>query len=437
VIAFVLIAAAMIAIALACVLVPLLRHAKPAGIAREASNVEILRDQMAELDADLASGVMPRERYEEARRELEQRVLEDSKAAAATAAPTQSAAWTAAVLAGSLPVIALVLYVTLGSIESFAPGGQRVAKEGSAGAEHEFTREQIEGMAAKLAARLEREPENAEGWAMLARTYYALNRFDDAVPAFDKATALAPGDAKLLADYADAVGATEGGLKAKSQALIARALAADPKNWKALALAGTVAFERKDYKQAVLYWEQTKANVPPESSMASSIDASIAEARQLGGLASGTGSAPPQLAAASPRQDAKAPPVASASPNAGVASAAATASVAGTVSLAPALTAKAAPTDTVFIFARAAEGPKMPLAILRKQVRDLPTAFTLDDSMAMAPNFALSKFPSVVVGARVSKSGNATPQPGDLEGLSPAVNVGTTGLTVVIDRSLP
>jgi len=113
------------------------------------------------------------------------------------------------------------------------------------------------------------------------------------------------------------------------------------------------------------------------------------------------------------------------------------ASVAGTVSLAPALAAKVAPSDTVFIFARAAEGPRMPLAILRKQVKDLPAAFTLDDSMAMAPNFALSKFPSVVVGARVSKSGNAAPQTGDLEGFSPVVKIGATGLSVVIDRALP
>jgi len=79
----------------------------------------------------------------------------------------------------------------------------------------------------------------------------------------------------------------------------------------------------------------------------------------------------------------------------------------------------------------------MPLAILRKQVKDLPVAFTLDDSMAMAPNFALSKFPSVIVGARISKSGNASPQSGDLEGLSPAVSIGATGLAVVIDRTVP
>ena len=107
------------------------------------------------------------------------------------------------------------------------------------------------------------------------------------------------------------------------------------------------------------------------------------------------------------------------------------------MSLAPALAARAAPSDTVYIFARAAEGPRMPLAILKKQVKDLPVAFTLDDSMAMAPNFALSNFPSVIVGARVSKSGNPVPQSGDLEGLTSAVKLGASGLAVVIDRALP
>ncbi|HVN34022.1 MAG TPA: c-type cytochrome biogenesis protein CcmI [Casimicrobiaceae bacterium] len=440
-IAFVVVAAVMIAIAIACILVPLLRGGKPAGVAREASNVEILRDQLAELDADLASGTMPRERYEEARRELEQRVLEDSKAAAAAGAPsTQSAAWTAAILAGTVPVAALVLYVVLGNLDAFAPAAARVAKE--AGGEHEVTREQIDAMAANLAAKLEREPDNPEGWAMLARTYYALNRYSDAVPAFERATTLIPNDAKLLADYADAVGAAEGGLNGKAEALIARALAADPTHWKALALAGTAAFEHKEYAKAAEYWEKTKANVPPDSPIAQSIDSSIAEARQLGGPPPAGGSPRAEVAAAAPREGAaKAVPAPPASPptsaSATSAGTAANATVAGTVSLAPALAAKVAPTDTVFIFARAAEGPKMPLAILRKQVKDLPAAFTLDDSMAMAPNFALSKFPAVVVGARVSKSGNAAPQAGDLEGLSPAVKIGASGLAVVIDRALP
>jgi cytochrome c-type biogenesis protein CcmH len=113
------------------------------------------------------------------------------------------------------------------------------------------------------------------------------------------------------------------------------------------------------------------------------------------------------------------------------------AGISGTVKLAPALADKAAPTDTVFIFARPAQGSKTPLAILKRQVKDLPAAFTLDDSMAMTPSLALSNFSEVIVGARVAKSGNAIPQSGDLEGLSPPIKAGATGLTIVIDRALP
>jgi cytochrome c-type biogenesis protein CcmH len=435
---FVLIAAAMVAAALAWVLVPLLKRGRPGGVAREASNVAILRDQLRELEADLATGTMPRDQYEQAKRELEQRVLEESKAAPTVAsAPSQSAAWTAAILGSAIPIAALVLYVVLGNHDAFAPTAARSAK---GGAEHEVTPQQVEAMAANLAAKLEKEPNNVDGWVMLARTYYALNRHADAARAFQRATALVPDDAELLADYADSVGAAEGGLRGKSLELIERALKADPTHWKALALAGTAAFNRKDYRQAVDYWERMKKTVPPGSPMSASIDASIAEARELGGLKAGPAAGGSALATAPAGGAAKADAAAKgpASPTSAPASPALPgATIAGTVKLAPALAGKVSPTDTVYIFARAAEGPKMPLAILRKQVKDLPVAFTLDDSMAMAPNFALSNFPSVVVGARVSKSGGVTPQSGDLEGMSPAVGMGASGLTVVIDRALP
>ena len=273
--------------------------------------------------------------------------------------------------------------------------------------------EQIEKMIKELEARLEKEPGNAEGWMMLARTYYALNRYPDAARAFERATALVPDNAALLADYADALGAAQGGtLQGKPLELVARALAADPTQWKALALAGTAAFDRKDYAQAVGYWERMKATVPAGSQIAQSIDASIAEARELGGLKAGPASSSPAIAKAAPATPAAAATPAPAATPGPVASAAAPAaagggSVAGTVALAPALAASASPDDVVFVFARAAQGPKMPLAILRKQVKDLPLTFTLDDSMAMAPNMSLSNFAEVVVGARLSKSGQA------------------------------
>jgi cytochrome c-type biogenesis protein CcmH len=441
-ITFVCIAAVMVAAALAWVLVPLLARSRPEGVAREASNAAILRDQQRELDADLAADVITREQYDEAKRELERRVLDDSKVIVATRAPpTQVAAWTAAILGSAIPIVALILYVALGNHDAFAP---EAARSADGAAQHEVTPEQVQAMAAKLAAKLEREPNNPEGWVMLARTYYAMNRHADAAQAFERAITLVPDNADLLADYADSIGAAQGGLNGKPLDIINRALKADPTHWKALALAGTAAFDRKDYAQAVAYWERMKATVPPGSSLSGSIDASIAEARELGGLkaalASGAGAAPAGGSAnvpptASPARPA--PSVAAASSAPSATSVAAGESIAGTVELAPSLAARATPTDTVFIFARAAEGSKMPLAILRKQVKDLPMQFTLDDSLAMTPAMALSKFPTVVVGARVSKSGNATPQPGDLEGFSTVVKTGAKGVVVIIDRALP
>ena len=416
---FVLIAVGMVAIALAAVLIPLLRGSTP-GVLREATNVAILRDQLRELDADLDAGTMPRDRYDQAKQELLQRALEESKSVEAVAAKApQSAAWTAAVLGSTLPIAALLLYLALGNHDAFAP----LAVQSKPAGEHKVTRQDIEALAEKLAAKLKDDPANVDGWVMLARTYQALDRNEDSARAFDRAVALLPDNADLLADYADLLATIDGGFREKSVQLVEQALKADPRHWKALALAGTAAFNRKDYKTAVGYWERMKATVPPTSPLAGSIDASIAEARELGGLKAAAAPAAPLPATPA------APPAATA--------ASAGARIAGTVQLAPALADKVSPTDTVYIFARAVDGPRMPLAILKKQAKDLPVTFALDDSMAMTPSLALSNFPSVVVGARVSKSGSATPQSGDLEGLSSAVKLGATGLAVVIDRTLP
>jgi len=435
VIVFVVIAALMVALALAWILVPLLRSPGGARVAGEASNVAILRDQLRELDTDVTNGTISRDQYDQARRDLEQRVLDESKAVPGPAAalPSAAGAWTAAIVAGALPIVALVIYVGLGNFDAFSPLAARDAGGGASGARHDVSPQELAKMTAELAARLEKEPDNVEGWIILARTYYAQSRYPEAVNAFDRAVALAPRDAALLADYADALGASQGGtLKGKPLELVERALAVDPTQWKALALAGTAAFDRKDYAKAIGYWERMKETVPAGSQIAQSIDSSIAEARELGGIKPGT-PAPAVVAkapAAAPAAPAKTPP-------APVAAAASGSGVAGTVKLAPALAAKASPDDLVFIFARPAQGTKMPLAILRKQVRDLPVAFALDDSMAMQPGMALSNFNEVVVGARISRSGQAMPQSGDFEGLSPPVKVGARNVAVVIESTLP
>jgi len=436
--AFFLIAAGMVAFALVWVLVPLLRTRGGSRLAQETSNLAILRDQRAELEADLANGVITSEHYEQAVQELTQRVAEDTRAVAQAAGPAPLAgAWTAAIVAGTLPIAAVLIYVLLGSHAAFTPGAVPAAATagGEAGA-HEMTPEKVAAMAASLAARLDKEPNNAQGWIVLAHTYYAMKRFPEAVAAYERATQLIPDNADLLADYADALGATQQDLQGKPLELINRALAADPNQWKALALAGTVAFDRKEYKQAVTYWERLQKVIPPESDMSRSIESSIAEAKQLGGITATAPAAPAAGAPAPPRATvaATAPP-----PAAAPASAAALpgSTIAGTVSLSPAIKANASPEDLVFIFARPAQGPKMPLAVMRKKVKELPATFSLDDSMAMAPEMKLSNFPEIVIGARVAKSGNAAPQSGDLEGFSKPVKLGAGGVNVVIDTTRP
>jgi cytochrome c-type biogenesis protein CcmH len=244
-----------------------------------------------------------------------------------------------------------------------------------------------------------------------------LGRNDDAVKAYETAVKQQGDDAVLLADYADALAVKNNRtLAGEPMKHVRRALELDPRNVKALALAGTEAFDRKDYAGAVRYWEDLLKFGPTDGGFIAQVKASVAEARQLGGMPAAVATAPPAVAQVTPKS--------SASP--------ANSTVAGTVSLNAALASKAGPDDTVFIFARAAEGSRMPLAVLRRRVRDLPVQFTLDDSLAMSPAAKLSGAPRVIVGARVSKSGNAMPAPGDLTGQVGPVELGSTGLAIEI-----
>ena len=405
------IAGLLIAAALLFVLPPLLHGARPAQqISRGAVNVNVYRDQLQELESDLTAGTLSRDRYDEARREIERRLLEDTGAPDVTAEIGRARGWIAAVVVAiAVPVAATSLYLAVGNPDGLVP--ERVAEAGA----HGLDAKQVEVMVEGLAARLKAEPDNAEGWVMLARSYVALSRFKEAAAAYAEATARVSGSAQLLADHADALAMAQGRkLSGEPEALIQRALAIDPNNVKALALAGTAAFENKQFNAAVSYWQRLANLVPPDSETARAVQGSIAEAQAMGGKgAGGSRSAavvpPPKSAAAGGR-------------------------VSGSVRLAPELAARVAPSDTVFIFAQAAEGPRMPLAIVRKQAAELPVKFVLDDSMAMAPGMSLSGFERVVIGARVSKSASANPQSGDLQGVSPPVKVGANSIAIVIDK---
>jgi cytochrome c-type biogenesis protein CcmH len=209
-------------------------------------------------------------------------------------------------------------------------------------------------------------------------------------------------------------------LEGEPTKLVERALKIDPDNAKALALAGTAAFERKDYALAIDYWTRARATAPPQGEFTRSLEQSIAEARSAAG--SGVAVAGPVAAPATPASAPKAQGAAS---------------ISGRVSLSPALAARVGPGDTLFVFARAAEGPRMPLAILKRTGAELPLSFTLDDGMAMAPELKLSGHANVVVGARLSKSGNAMPQSGDLEGQSAPLAGRRSGIEIVIDTVRP
>lgn len=405
-IAFIVIAALAAACAVFWLLRPLIAGAAPprAAADRTQSNLAILRGQLAELDADLARGAIRADEYAESKAELERRVLEEeSAAAAATDAPPRGAPALAAALGVAIPLAAAGLYVALGEPRALDPQARR----GAAAHSGQPSRQEIEAMVARLDQRLQSEPDNVEGWAMLARSYFLLQRYADSVRAYERLAQLLPNEPAVLADYADALAMRDGRrLSGRPLELVQRALALDPNHPKALAMAGSEAFDRKDYAAAVAYWERLRALLPADSEFAANVAASIAEARAAGGLAP---AAPPKPAA----------------------------SVQGTVQLAAALAGKVSPDDAVFVFARAEDGPRAPLAVLKLRVKDLPARFSLDDSLAMAPQFALSKFETVTIGARVSKSGRAEPSAGDLEGATGAVKVGARDVVVTIDRVVP
>jgi len=403
--AFVLISAAMAVVALALLTRPLWWGGRLA--ARDANAAGEAREQLRQLAALRASGTLTDAQASEARARLEQRV---GQAMTQPVARPQSAGMVSAL---SLLALAVVVggYATIGTPQALDPA-VRAAGEGGG---HSITAEQIEAMVDKLAARLKENPGDIEGWTMLGRSYSVLGKHPQAMEAFKQAVSLRPGDAVLLADYADSMAMVNGrNLEGEPSRLIARALQADPNNLKALSLAGTAAFMRKDYALALRHWEKMQ-QVAPDSDFARQIQGGIDEARRLAGAADPNA----RPAATAPRADA---------------AQAAGATVSGVVRLASGLSGKVAPEDTLFVYARLAQGPRMPLAILRKQAKDLPLRFTLDDSMAMSPAARLSSAQAVVIDARISKSGTATPQPGDLLGQSNPVAPGASGLTIEIGQ---
>lgn len=410
-------------------------------------DINQLKTQLRQL-ADLhASGTLPEAPYQEAKAKLERQLLdavmggaevpanpESGSATLVSPAPEPPPRVSRKMLWGMIAFVAAtgaVGYYLVGTPSAWQTGPHgtgmsTAATDGEAtsgnsaasgsSAPHAMNEDQIKGMVEGLVAKLKAEPNNPEGWAMLARTYAALRRFDESLPAYRKAIEQRPDEAQLYADYADALAVTQGRkLEGEPVKLIDKALSLDANNFKALSLSGTIAYDKQDYKTAASLWERAVQHAPADNpELARQMRSALDDARQRAGL--------PALKADAVK--ANNPATASNS------------QISGTVSLSAGLAGKVAPDDTVFIYAKAAQGPKMPLAIIRKQVRDLPYKFELSDVMAMAPQFKLSGFSDVIVNARVSKSGDAMPQPGDWIGQSDTIKVGTKDVSIEIKDAL-
>ncbi|MDO8811648.1 MAG: c-type cytochrome biogenesis protein CcmI [Gallionella sp.] len=413
--------AVLLIVALPFVVLPLWRNSgNNAGgdkeVQRDAANLEILRDQSAELEADLRDDLLTQDAYEQGKRELQARLLEEVKTSGQPIKPPRRSARTLAiVLAILLPLFSVPLYLTLGNTKALLPQQDAVM----AG---DFGVIRSEAKLRELEKKLEQQPEDPDGWVVLARSYAELQRFPDAVRAYGQLVKLVPDEAQIWASYADVYAMTNNqSLLGEPTRFLNKALELDGNNTMALALAGSAAMERGDYAVAIAHWTKLADLLPPDNAELPMIRDGIKQARQFLAMQKGGKEKLAQL------QAGKAPNKAADDP---------ASAISGKVSLSPALIGKAAPEDTVFIFARDAEASKTLLAVLRKQVKDLPLQFTLDDSMAMQPQAKLSGFNKIEVVARITKSGNPVSQPGDLQGSTGIVKPGAKGLNIVIDTAI-
>ncbi len=379
-------------------------------------NAAIHRDRLGELARDQVNGMISAADYAEAREELQRQLLDDTlddthAAETVTAAPRRRGVLALIVL---LPAAAIGLYALLGNPAALLSSVERSAQAAAT----------MNGLIVKLEQKMAQNPGNAEGWAMLARAYKAMGRWDEAERAFARVGPPLEQNASLLAELADVLAQKTGGFAGRPHALLEQALRLEPDNGKALLLAGAEAFAAQRYAAAATQWERLLQQLEPDSDDARMIASGIARARAMGGEKDGEkiGAGLSEGGLKNPFLDDTAQ------------SSKTTSAVSGRVELSPALRAQTTPDEVVFIFARAVNGSRMPLAVRRARVADLPLDFMLDDSQAMSPDNKISSAQELRIEARVSKSGQAMPGSGDLTGSSAAVKPGTKGIHVVIDQ---
>jgi cytochrome c-type biogenesis protein CcmH len=413
-----------------------------AADAHEQANAQVYRDQSADLAREHALGHLNDAEYAQALEELKLRLRDDWVSGPVQAQPgaIDRPRKTVLALCLMLPVCAVLLYGTWGSPMGLDPAALALSAPDD-GPNATVTPEKIAQMVGQLERRLQEEPNNVDAWVMLARLQRSQEKFPASEKSFAKALALTPDD-DLAVERAEVVAQVQrGDFSGEPWSVINRILKANPNQNNALLLAGSASFSEGRFAQAIQYWERVRASLPPQSEDINALDSALAQARER--LAPGRASAQPPItgsASAQPPITGSAsaqPPVSTGASNNPPPASTAAARIAGRVSLAPELLAQTSPSDTVFIYATPAQGGRMPLAIVRTTVAALPFDFVLDDSQAMGPQSKLSSASEVVLKARISKTGQAMAQPGELGvSLGPIKNT-SSQLSLVIRGPMP
>jgi cytochrome c-type biogenesis protein CcmH len=402
---FILAAALLLLVILGILLLPLLRSPRLSrAIDRREANLEIFRDQLSELERERNEGSLAEADFEQAKSELQRRLLEEVQPETVTQEKSGGRK-SALALLFVIPLAAAAGYALLGNPQALDPMHTQTRMDS----------QQMDELLGKLVARLKANPEDSKGWVMLARSYKALGRYVASAEAYSHAGALIDSDPSLLADHAEVLATINGGnFAGKPDELIARALRIDANEPQALYLAGAAATERKDFVAVADFWGRLLLQLDPGSEDARSLGAAVDKAREITGQSGVKIASKPVIKTV-------------ASPEA----------ISGEVTLSGKIASQARPDDLLFVFARAAEGSRMPLAVMRASVADLPLKFRLDDSMAMPSGQKISGFKTVNIEARVAKAGMAQASSGDLFGIVKDVKTGSKNIKLVIDQVQP
>ncbi len=384
---FLLIVSVLILIAFLLILPPLWRKQTVHAADLDQRNILIAQHRLAELKENKLSGGLSQAQYDEQLADLEQALSDDLEIKNHVTSTQGQGRWVVYVLVLGIPLLAGSLYLSLGNYQAISHSAEMAVDPDT------LKLAEVNKMVNGLAEKMKANPDDAQGWLMLGRSYKVLDQFPKAVDAFANAYRLLGDQVEVMLLYADAIAyANDKNLAGKPTELVFKALALEPDNMNALWLGGMAKAQQGDPVTAIKLWKKLTALLPPGSDAQKEINDLLAKIES---------ESPQAFAQPEATQSANVSDVA----------------IEVQVSLAPELQKSTSPGDTVFVYAQALSGPKMPLAIVRKQVSDLPLTVSLNDAMAMMPNMKLSNFANVKLLARISKSGNAISQPGDLIGV--------------------